>query len=241
MLNSGNLGAHMAVALNLEPSGGVPSAKKMRIRVLVADSNALIRRGLREELSRFDDIELVGEAADGHQALEMVRLQHPDVVILDMSLAGMGGVELTRVLRDPRRSTRPCPEVLVFTEIGDRFYALALLMAGARGYLFKSEPVERVVAGLRDLMRGGVVLSPSVSTMLVEWVSNYSVVLSKREREILKLMARGLTNEGIAASLGISPATVQRHLHNSYHKLPFVRSRAEAIAWAWINGIVQPE
>lgn len=218
-----------------------PTARQSVIRVLIVDNQGLVRTGLREELSQFDDFLIVGETGDGQSAIKMAQETRPDVVILDVMLPELNGIEVTRALRGGRRVARKCPEVMVFTETGDRFYALALLMAGARGYLLKTEPVSHLLDGIRELMRGGTALSPSIHSTLVEWVSNYSVDLSKRELEILKLMARGLTNEDIAAKLAISPATVQRHLHNSYCKLPFVRNRAEAIAWAWINGIVQVE
>lgn len=219
----------------------VAPARQTAIRVLIIDNQSLVRRGLREELSQLDDFVVVGEAGDGLSALQIARETQPDVVILDVMLPELNGIEVTRALRGGRQAGRKRPEVLVFTDTGDRFYALALLMAGARGYLLKSEPVSHVIDGVRELMRGGTALNPSVYATLVEWVSNYSVDLSRRELEILRLMARGLTNDDIAARLSISPATVQRHLHNSYRKLPFVRNRAEAIAWAWINGIVQVE
>ncbi len=222
------------------------SPNEQPIRVLLADNHAVVRQGLRRELELAGGIVVVGETNQGEEVVACVQAAGVDVVILDIRLAGISGLEVTRQLRAPlTREMRPPspaglrrPQVLVFTAYADRHYALALLMAGARGYLLKTETPARVAEGVRQLAQGHVSLSQPIQDLLADWTAAQHIALSERELTILKLLARGLTNAEIGSMLGISAGTVQHHLHNSYQKLPLVRNRAEAVAWVWINRLI---
>lgn len=212
-----------------------------KIRVLVADLHQVVRNGICREVARYDDMIIVGDTADGYEALELARQLQPDVVVLDVKLAGLDGVEVTRCLQEitwqsPQGVTRS-PAVLIFSAYNDKQYIWSLLAVGARGYLLKSDPPEHLINGIRRVAARQTILSQSVQTGMIELIPRLNQALSDSETKVLQLLARGLSNREIAQELNITEGTVKVHLNNTYRKIPWIRTRAEAIAWAWINRI----
>lgn len=212
------------------------------IRILVADKHQVVRTGILREVAKYDDMGVVGETADGYEALQLARQLQPDVVILDVRLTGLNGVQVTRLLNritwKTAESTTLSPAVLVFSTYSDKQYVWSLLAVGAKGYLLKSDPPQELIRGIRQLAAGQTILSLPIQTTLIEMVPKLNQELSDSEMKVLQLLAHGLTNREIAQNLKITEGTVKTHLNNTYRKVPWIRTRAEAIAWAWINRIV---
>jgi DNA-binding NarL/FixJ family response regulator len=209
------------------------------LQVLVADKHQVVREGIALEIARHSDIELVGKASDGYEVIELANYMTPDVVILDIVLPGLSGVQVIQHLLHPdgvsgRGLARP-PAVLVFSAYGDRHFVWSALAAGARGYLLKNEPPSLVIEGVRALAAGEAMLSRSVQTLLVSLVPSLHRELTPRETEVLNLLARGMSDDDIAAKLNIKESTVRNHLSNAYRKVPLIRTRAEAVTWTRIN------
>jgi DNA-binding NarL/FixJ family response regulator len=201
------------------------------IRVLLADDHPVLRAGLRRVLEDAGDIEVVGEAADGASALRQNAVLAPDVLLLDLAMAGVGGVEVARRVQAGGATTR----ILVLSALDDEVYLEETLAAGVAGYLTKDESGPAIVEAIRQVARGRTgVLSPSAASRLVamhRWrQGGGSETLSERELQVLRLLGEGLGNKQIAARLGIAPSTVKNHLANIYPKLG-VRSRVEAALW----------
>ncbi|HMM93637.1 response regulator transcription factor [Phycicoccus sp.] len=215
------------------------------IRIVVADDQALVRGGFRLMLDQQPDIEVCGEAADGAQAVTLVREQRPDVVLMDVRMPGTDGLEATRrILSAPGTRTR----VLVLTTFDLDEYVVAALRAGASGYLLKDVDPDDLVAAVRSVAAGDAALAPSVVARLVdEYVRAPRVTppeprlqqLSAREHEVLTLLAEGLTNREIAERLVVSPATVKTHVASLLAKLD-LRDRVQAVILAYESGIVRP-
>jgi DNA-binding NarL/FixJ family response regulator len=204
------------------------------IRLLIVDDHPVVRDGLRGILAGDPAIVVVGEASDGAEALAVVARQAVDVVLMDLRMPGMGGVEAIRALR----AASPLTHVLVLTTYdGDRD-VLPAIEAGATGYLLKDAPREELVRAVQATARGEAVLSPAVAGRLMGQVRGPAdAALSEREREVLTLIAQGATNSAIAAALFISEATVKTHLLHLYAKLG-VRDRAGAVGEAYRRGIL---
>ena len=212
-----------------------------RIKVLVVDDHAMFRQGIRSLLETCDDIDVVGEAADGSEAVEEVRRVAPHVVLMDIGMPVMGGVEATRRIQKEAPNTR----VLVLTQYEDSEYVLSMLRAGAKGYISKTATGEELVSAIRTVHRGESFLYPSAATMLVEeYLMRHGGEkdeyerLTDREREILQLVAEGRTNREIADRLFISVKTVLRHRTNIMEKLGF-HNRTELIKYAISKGLIQ--
>lgn len=208
----------------------------MPIRVLLCDDHAIIRDGLRNLLRHEPDVLVAGEATDGLQAVELARALLPDVVIMDLKMPGMNGVEAVEVL------TRQFPQmkILVLTMFHEEEYLFQTIRAGAHGYLVKNAPFEEVIAAIRKVADGNLVLqSGNPGTSHVHEASSGTTAegLSPREREVLSLLVDGLTNKEIANELCITETTVKLHTTNLYRKLG-VRSRSQAIMVAVRDHIV---
>ncbi|MFI1956698.1 response regulator [Streptomyces althioticus] len=215
------------------------------IRVAVVDDQPLIRAGFSMVLAGQDDIEVVGEAENGQQALDLLDTVDADVVIMDVRMPVMDGIRATeRLMRrdDP-------PGVLVLTTFDDDEDAFAALRAGAGGFLLKNAPADQVVHAIRVLAAGESVVSPRITRLLLDRVSDRLApangqperlgLLTGRERDVLGLVARGLSNAEIAAELYVAEATVKTHLGNLMAKL-HLRDRAQAVVFAYESGLVRP-
>ncbi|MFI9008235.1 response regulator [Actinosynnema sp. NPDC053489] len=202
------------------------------IRVVIVDDHPVVRDGLRGMLAGAGDVDVVGEAADGGEAVTVVRALRPDVVLMDLRMPGVDGVTAIERLRG-------CPtRVLVLTTYDTDSDVLPAIKAGATGYLLKDTPRDELFRAVRSAARGEAVLSPSVATRLVGQVRQpVAEPLSDREVEVLGLIARGCTNREAAAKLFISEATVKTHLVHVYAKLG-VKDRAAAVAVAYERGLL---
>ena len=217
----------------------------MTIRLLIVDDQELIRIGFRLFLQTQDDIEVVGEAADGHDALAQAAALRPDVVLMDIRMPRMDGVEATALLT---ASGSP-PRVLVLTTYDLDEYVFGALRAGASGFLLKDASRERLLEAIRVVHAGEALLSPSITRRLIEDYATRTeplhpraallAGLTPREREILLLVARGMSNPEIAAHLVVTEATVKSHIGSMFAKL-HLRDRVHAVVFAYENGLVVP-
>ncbi|MDX6599872.1 MAG: hypothetical protein QOE87_3759 [Gaiellales bacterium] len=199
------------------------------IRVLIADDHGVLRDGLGRVIAAQSDMELVGTAANGVEAVEMCRSLGPDVVVMDLEMPVMDGIEATRAIVTQAAP----PAVLVLTSFSDRRRILGALDAGALGYLLKDASAEEVVKGIRDAAEGGSPLDPRAARSLLEAQSAPHPLegVSPREREVLALLLEGLPNKLIARRLGISEKTVKTHLTSVFRQIG-VTDRVQAVLWA---------
>lgn len=198
-------------------------------RVIVVDDHAVVRDGIRRLLDSADDIEVVATAADGAEALDAVALVKPDVVLMDLSMPVLDGVQATRLL------TAKYPEVrvVILTTFADQRRILDALNAGAAGYLLKDADPDAVIAAVRAVVAGGAPLDPKAARVLLDsrQAPRQAKQLSRREREVLALLATGLANKAIARRLGIAERTVKAHLTSIFQQLG-VTDRTQAALWA---------
>jgi DNA-binding NarL/FixJ family response regulator len=213
-----------------------------RIRVLIVDDQPLMRAGFKSVLEASGQIEVVAEAASGEEAVERARLHDPDVVLMDVRMPGMDGIEATRQM--------PRQKVLILTTFGLDEYIIDALRAGASGFLLKDAPVEQLLAAVTAVAAGDAQLSPAVTRRLLDQVArrlpapvahggDAVAELTEREREVLRLLALGLSNAEIAEALVVSEPTVKTHVSNVLRKLG-LRDRVQAVIYAYENGLVAP-
>jgi DNA-binding NarL/FixJ family response regulator len=215
------------------------------IRVVLVDDQAMVRAGFRMILECEDDIDVVGEAADGRDAVDLVARARPDVVLMDVRMPHVDGIEATRRVR----ATADPPHVLVLTTFDLDDYVYAALRAGASGFLLKDAPAEQLVDAVRVIAAGDALLAPSVTRRLIEDVARRPALdatpppgladLTDREREVLQLIARGLSNAEIAERLYLGEATVKTHVGRVLTKLG-LRDRVQAVVVAYESGLVTP-
>ena len=223
------------------------NGKRSEIRVILADDHHVVRSGIRSELEQHRDIEVIGEASDGNEAISLVQRLRPDVLVLDINMPGMPGTVVTEELNNlpdtapQSENTIWPPHILILSAYCEPEYVYSLFAAGAKGYLLKDESPEYIASGIRQIMRGEPALSLPVQKVLLTRRAKPEHDLTIRELEVLRLIAKGNTNEEIAQSLIIAVGTVKNHVMNIYRKLPNVRTRSEAVAWAWENRIVEVE
>jgi DNA-binding NarL/FixJ family response regulator len=206
------------------------------ITVLLGDDHALVRDGTRQLLERDKSIAVVGEAADGAEVVRLARQLAPDVVLLDVALPVLNGIEATRDIR----SGPGAPYVLLLSAYDDQDYVVAAIEAGASGYLLKTASALDVVAAIRAVVRGEVVLHPTLARRLAARSHGDVEVLSDREREVIRLAAAGMGNKQIADTLSLSIRTVESHFTSVFNKLG-VANRTEAIATAAHRGWLRRE
>jgi DNA-binding NarL/FixJ family response regulator len=217
------------------------------IRVLIADDQQLVRAGFALILNPHADLHVVGEAADGAEAVALATQHRPDVILMDIRMPGMDGLEATRrVLADPAQAKT---RVLVLTTFDLDDYVYEALRAGASGFLLKDAPPEQLVAGIRTIATGESLLAPSITRRLIEGFINRPAPgardapdlqdLTPRELEVLELIGRGRSNSEIARQLVVSDATVKTHVAHVFSKLA-VHDRAQAVVVAYETGLVQP-
>jgi DNA-binding NarL/FixJ family response regulator len=202
------------------------------IRVLIADDHAIVRTGLAQLLGTAADLELVGQAADGAQAVTMAAELQPDVVLMDLSMPGTDGISATGQIV----AANPEAHVLVLTSFSDQARILDALQAGAEGYLLKHSEPEVILAGIREVVAGGSPLDPKAARVLLtnRRAPGPETKLTGREQEVLQMVADGLPNKSIARRMSISERTVKAHLTNIYQRLG-VTDRTQAALWAQRN------
>jgi len=205
-----------------------------RIRVLIADDHAILREGVRALLAMAGDIEVVGEASDGQQAIEECRRLEPDVLLVDVAMPGLGGLEATLAVR----RDMPHVKVLVLTQYDDREYVSRFLKAGVAGYVLKKAAGGELAAAIRAAHRGGLVLDPSIArdaltepARAADASQDPYETLTDREKQVLKLVAEGHRNKAIAEILGISVKTAMSHREHVMEKLG-LHSRTDLIRFA---------
>ncbi len=209
------------------------------ITVLIAEDHTLVREGTRELLDREPDITVVAEAGRGDLAVELAGRHHPDVVLMDMRIPGLNGVDATRAIQ----AIAPAVRVVIVSAFEDEDYVREALAAGAAGYVLKTAPSRELVEGVRAVAAGAIVLSPQLSRRLAQGQGEPRRAtdrLSPRELAVLRRIAQGRANKEVARDLGISLRTVEGHLHNIFEKLR-VGSRTEAIVHAVGQGVVSIE
>ena len=213
----------------------------MAIRVLLVDDHTIFREGVRALLSGYDDIEVVGEAADGREAINKVNQLRPDVVLMDIAMPGLGGLEATLELR----KLQPESRVLILTQYDNREYVFPILKAGAAGYVLKHAAATDLVSAIRAVYAGGSFLHPAVAkTVLDRYLTQQQPSedpyesLSDRETQVLRLVAEGRTNREIAELLVLSIKTVMGHRANMMEKLG-IHNRTELVKYAIRHGLIQ--
>jgi DNA-binding NarL/FixJ family response regulator len=227
----------------------------MTIRVVLADDQALLRKGFRMILEAEDDMEIVGEAPDGADAVRLVELYAPDVVLMDVRMPVLDGIEATRAITDSAAGA--ATRVLILTTFDLDEYAFSALRAGASGFLLKDVPPAELIAAMRTVARGDAVVSPRITRRLLEEYAHTLpdlaahadgeaagehpalASLTEREREVLLAVADGLSNAEIAERLYVSEATVKSHVGRLLAKLG-LRDRVQAVVFAFQSGLVRP-
>jgi len=211
------------------------------IRVLLADDHPPIRAGIRTRLMKEPDIQVVGEATNGEEALRQALERNPDVLLLDMDMPGISGVEVARRLLEQEAPVR----ILALSAHDNPHYISKLMEYGAVGYLTKDESLENIVAAVKGVGRGeeGWLSRRAASALMKlqrsrkQQTDDPVALLSEREREVLRLLGDGYDNTQIGETLYISESTVKKHISNIYAKLELT-SRAEAVSWAWKQGLI---
>ena len=211
---------------------------QMAIRLLIADDHAVVRQGLKMFLSLDDEISVVGEAADGQQAVDLSRELNPDVVLMDLLMPGMDGIAATAVIREEL----PDVEVIAFTSVLEESSVVGAVKAGAIGYVLKDAEADELRRVIKAAAAGQVQLAPAASARLVREVREPRgrEALTQREVEVLALLAKGRANKEIAREMGLGPQTVKTHVSNILAKLD-MRSRTQAALYALKIGLISYE
>jgi DNA-binding NarL/FixJ family response regulator len=211
------------------------------IRVVLADDHSILREGVRALLAPHADVEVVGEASDGKQAIEQVEKLDPDVIVMDIAMPGLGGIEATIELK--KRGMRA--KVLILSQYEDREYVRRLLKVGVSGYILKKSAGAELVNAIRAVYRGGLVLDPEVARVAMEESSAAAPggadpyeTLTDREKQVLKLVAEGGSNKEVAETLGISVKTAMSHREKVMEKLG-VHNRTELVRLAIKRGVIR--
>lgn len=207
-----------------------------KIRLLLADDHTIVRAGLWALLSRYEDIDVAGEACDGEEAVARVGELQPDVVLMDIAMPGMSGVEATRIIR----KQYPATKVLILSQYSDKHYVLSLLKAGASGYVLKYAPRDDLIRAIRRVMRGEAFLHPSVSAEVVRTLHVDAPMLTPREQDVLRRIVSGQTNTQIADDLSLTSKTVDWHRTNLMRKLD-VHNLAELVHYAYEHGLASSD
>lgn len=216
-----------------------------KIRILIADDHSIVREGLRQLLESQPDMEIIGDAEDGEEALEKIRLLHPDIVLLDITMPNINGMEVANLARDKK----PRTQIVVFSMHAKESFVRDLFRAGVLGYVLKASPSSDIIEAIRAACRGEYFLSSKLKTEVIRKyikgqaknssLSGYDL-LTEREQQIFRLVAHGLSTEKIACLLYISPKTVEKHRSSVLHKLN-IQDRFELLKYAIKVGVVDPE
>jgi DNA-binding NarL/FixJ family response regulator len=219
----------------------------MSVRVVIADDQALVRAGFKMILEAEPEIDVVGEAEDGVEAVELIKQLKPDVALMDIRMPRLNGLEATREIVNG--GTDAPTRVLMLTTFDLNEYVYEALRAGASGFLLKDVPADQLVAGIQVVARGEALLAPSITRRLIEEFARNQPIdrtppkevdeLTAREMEVFKLIARGMSNAEVAAELIVSETTVKTHVARILMKL-HLRDRVQAVVYAYESGLIQP-
>ena len=219
----------------------------MSVRVVIADDQALVRAGFKMILEAEPEIDVVGEAEDGVEAVELIKRLKPDVALMDIRMPRLNGLEATREIVNGG-SDAPT-RVLMLTTFDLNEYVYEALRAGASGFLLKDVPADQLVAGIQVVARGEALLAPSITRRLIEEFARNQPIdrtppkevdeLTAREMEVFKLLSRGMSNAEVAAELIVSETTVKTHVARILMKL-HLRDRVQAVVYAYESGLIQP-
>jgi len=218
------------------------SAKKEKIKILVADDHPVVRKGLQSCLARVDRLKLVGEASDGEEALKKTRELHPDVVLMDISMPRMNGLAVTEVLR----KEAPNVKILVLSVHNNKEYVFRIIQAGAHGYISKEAPPEELLRAIESVHTGEPFFSPEIARAALNQIVTSGgkkepfAQLTSREREVLILIAEGQSNKEIASRLGIGVRTIETHRERIMRRLD-IHSVAGLTKFAIANGMISLE
>ena len=216
----------------------------MTIRVVIADDQELVRTGFRVIVNAEPDLEVAGEARDGNQAVDAARRLRPEVVLMDIRMPNLDGIEATRRIT----AGTSCPRVLILTTFDLDEYVYEALRAGASGFLLKDAGADDLLQAIRVIAAGEALLAPSITRRLIEdyarrpaprYQPEALADLTAREREVMRLLARGLSNTDIARELFLGDATIKTHVTRIFAKLS-LHDRAQAVVLAYETGLVQP-
>lgn len=221
---------------------GLGASEMERIRVVIVEDHALVREGTRQILQRHRDIEVIGEASDGEEAIDLIRRLRPDIAIVDIALPRKNGIDVTREIRGSGLPTR----ILILSAYDDDEYIFALLEAGAAGYVLKNVRAKELADAVRLVQDGEAVFHPAITKKVLARLAGSQparpapaqpteAVVTERERQVLMLAARGLSNKAIARELKLSVRTVQAHLNHIFNRLG-VSSRTEAAVFGLSHG-----
>jgi two-component system response regulator NreC len=206
-------------------------------RVLLVDDHAMVRRGLALILKTDPTMQLVGEAQSGNEALTLVTTLNPDVIVMDISMSGMNGIECTRLLAE----SSPTTKVIILSMHRDPVYVRESLRVGAKGYLLKEDTEENLLSAIRNVAKGNAFLSPAIADVVVtdfrKHISNPLDLLTAREREVLYLIAEGQTNKEVATSLNLSVYTIEAHRSRIMEKLN-LHSSVDLVRFAIRHGLI---
>lgn len=214
----------------------------MSIKVFIADDHKMFREGLKAQLGSREDMEIIGDASNGHEAVKMVELLKPDVAVLDIAMPLLNGIEATRNMV----KILPGVKVVILSMHADRIYVVEALKAGAEGYMLKEESFEQLVEGIKTVLRGKIYLSKCIEQVMVEGFVRHirggeevtdPNSLTNREREVLQLLAEGKTSRETAEILGVSISTVDTHRKNIMDKLS-IHNTAGLVKYALTNKII---
>lgn len=220
------------------------------IRVGLVDDMQLMRSGLAMVIDSFDDMTVVMEAEDGKQAIDRLALVAVDVILMDVRMEGMNGIEATSRILSAPSPTGVTPKIIILTTFDEDQYVMEAIKAGASGFLVKDSPTESMIEAIRTVHRGDAVISPSTTKRLVERLATQSIErastkpellsdLTDREREVLLYVARGYSNSEIAHELFVAEATIKTHVGRIFNKLG-ARDRVQAVVFAYEAGLVSP-
>ncbi len=214
-----------------------------KIKVLIVDDQAIIVDGLSVMVGARENLKVVGTAGDGYEALEQVALHQPDVVLMDLKMPRMNGVQATKAIKEQHPKTH----VVILTTYDEDDWIIDAVRAGANGYLLKDAGREEIISAIEGSVAGEKPVDPAVASKLFSYVqsgvpvqSSIAEELTERELAILKLMATGLTNKGIGDHLHLAEGTVRNHVTNLLSKLD-VADRTQAVVFAWRHGLVRPD
>lgn len=210
-----------------------------KIKILIADDHPVVREGLAAMLARQPDIDVIGEASDGVEAVEQAGSLRPDIVLMDLQMPRLGGVEAIRQIREQH----PTIQMIVLTTYGDDDSIFQGIAAGARGYLLKDAPRDELFRAVRAVAHGESLLQPAVATRLLDRFTRsrhlpQQETLTERELDVLRLLAKGSANKQIGVALHISESTVKTHVANLFQKLA-VTDRTEAVTVALTRGLIK--